>query len=80
VRKVMDVSRPISIRFSLRLMLRALLMERFGLKAHMEDMPGNAYALLAATPKLKKADPETEVRATDGLHRERRIRARRIPC
>ena len=40
-----------------RLMLRSLLMERFGLKVHHEDRLESAYTLVAATPKLKKADP-----------------------
>jgi uncharacterized protein (TIGR03435 family) len=40
-----------------RLMMRSLLAERFGLKTHLEDRPGIAYALLPGTPKLKKADP-----------------------
>lgn len=41
----------------LRLMLRALLVERFKLATHTEDRPINAYALLPAKPKLTKADP-----------------------
>jgi uncharacterized protein (TIGR03435 family) len=41
----------------LRLMLRALLVERFKVAAHMEARPINAYTLLAAKPKLAKADP-----------------------
>ena len=40
-----------------RLMLRTLLMERFGLKVHTEERPGNAFTLLAGAPKLKTADP-----------------------
>ena len=39
-----------------RLMLQGLLIERFGLKQHIEDRPGNAYTLYAGTPRLKKAD------------------------
>lgn len=41
----------------LRLMLRALLVERCKLAAHMEARPITAYTLLAAKPKLAKADP-----------------------
>ena len=41
----------------LRLMLRALLTERFRMKTHYEDRPANAYTLVAAKPKLRKADP-----------------------
>ena len=37
--------------------LRALLAERFQMKYHTEERPVNAYSLLAAKPKLKKADP-----------------------
>jgi uncharacterized protein (TIGR03435 family) len=48
-----------------RLMLRSLLAERFGLKAHTEDRPGNAYTLLPGTPKLKKADPANRSSCTD---------------
>jgi len=48
-----------------RLMLRALLVERFGLKAHIEDRPGNAYTLQAGTPKLKQADPVNRASCTD---------------
>ena len=40
-----------------RLMMRSLLEERFGLKVHSEERSGNAFVLLAGTPKLKKADP-----------------------
>jgi uncharacterized protein (TIGR03435 family) len=38
-------------------MLKALLIDRFKLKAHFEERPVNAYTLVAAKPKLKKADP-----------------------
>lgn len=38
-------------------MLKAMLIDRFKLKAHLEDRPVNAYTLLAPKPKLKKADP-----------------------
>jgi uncharacterized protein (TIGR03435 family) len=48
-----------------RLMLRALLVERFGLKSHIEDRPGNAYTLQAGSPKLKKADPANRASCTD---------------
>jgi uncharacterized protein (TIGR03435 family) len=41
----------------LRLMLRALLVERFKLATHYEDRPVSAYTLTAAKPKLTKADP-----------------------
>jgi uncharacterized protein (TIGR03435 family) len=38
-------------------MLRALLIERFKLAFHYEDRPMDAYTLVAAKPKLTKADP-----------------------
>ena len=38
-------------------MLQAMLIDRFKMKAHFEDRPVNAYTLVAAKPKLKKADP-----------------------
>jgi uncharacterized protein (TIGR03435 family) len=37
--------------------LQALLVDRFKMKFHFEDRPVNAYTLVAAKPKLKKADP-----------------------
>ena len=44
---------------TLRMMLRGLLAERFGLKAHMEDRPVSAYKMTAAKqPKLQAADPQ----------------------
>src|SRR5262249_17909611 len=42
---------------ALRLMLRNLLVDRFQLKTHFEDRPVSAYTLVAASPKLQKADP-----------------------
>ena len=41
----------------LRVMLQKLLIERFKMVVHMEDRPVNAYTLVAANPKMKKADP-----------------------
>jgi uncharacterized protein (TIGR03435 family) len=38
-------------------MFQALLIDRFKLKAHLEDRPATSYKLTAAKPKLKKADP-----------------------
>lgn len=40
-------------------MMRALLVERFGMKYHMEERPMPAFALVAAKPKMKKADPNS---------------------
>ena len=38
-------------------MLRALLIERFQIKAHLEDHPIDAYTLTAVKPHLRPADP-----------------------
>lgn len=38
-------------------MLRSLLADRFKLAVHQEDRPFDSYTLLAANPKMKKADP-----------------------
>jgi uncharacterized protein (TIGR03435 family) len=51
---------------ALRPMLRALIVERFQLAAHMEDRPMNAYTLLANKPRLKKADPTSRTRWHEG--------------
>lgn len=51
---------------ALRLMLRALLIERFKMKTHMEDRPGQAYTLVAAKPKMKKADPSNRTGFKEG--------------
>jgi uncharacterized protein (TIGR03435 family) len=51
---------------SLRLMLRALLVERFKMKTHMEDRPISAYTLTAANPRLTKADPSSRTRCVEG--------------
>lgn len=41
----------------LKVMLQSLLADRFKLKVHNEDRPTDAYTLVAANPKMKKADP-----------------------
>ena len=46
---------PIDL-YSVHLMLRALLVDRFKLATHNENQPVSVYALVAAKPKLKKAD------------------------
>jgi uncharacterized protein (TIGR03435 family) len=38
-------------------MLRSLLADRFKLTTHMDTRPAEVYALVAAGPKMKKADP-----------------------
>jgi uncharacterized protein (TIGR03435 family) len=40
----------------LRLMLRALIVDRFKLVTHMEERPVTAYTLVADKPKLQRAD------------------------
>jgi uncharacterized protein (TIGR03435 family) len=50
----------------LRLMLRNLLIDRFKLQTHMEDRPVTAYTLLAAKPKLQKADPSNRTNWKEG--------------
>jgi len=42
---------------SLKLMLRALLIERFGLVTHIEPRPITVLALVAAKPHLRRAEP-----------------------
>ncbi len=50
----------------LRLMLRALLVDRFKLATHTEDRPVTAYNLVAAKPKLKPADPTNRTSFKEG--------------
>jgi uncharacterized protein (TIGR03435 family) len=50
----------------LRQMVRALLIERFKIQAHMEDRPVTAYTLIAVNPKLRKADPLSRTRCKEG--------------
>ncbi len=47
-------------------MMRALLADRFHLKAHMEDRAGTAYNLVAVSPKLTAADPKSRTRCKEG--------------
>jgi uncharacterized protein (TIGR03435 family) len=51
---------------TLRLMLRALLVERFKITTHTEERPINAYTLMAAKPKLTKADPSNRASCKEG--------------
>jgi uncharacterized protein (TIGR03435 family) len=50
----------------LRVLLQALLMDRFKLATHMEDRTVPAYSLVAAKPKLRRADPENPTRWKEG--------------
>jgi len=47
-------------------MLRALLIERFKMKVHMEDRPVSGYVLTAPKPKLQKADPSNRMGCKEG--------------
>jgi uncharacterized protein (TIGR03435 family) len=44
---------------SLAPMIRALLVDRCKMTYHTEDRPVSAYSLVAAKPKMKKADPDS---------------------
>jgi uncharacterized protein (TIGR03435 family) len=52
---------------ALRPMIQNLLIERFQIKAHMEERPLNAYNLLAKSPKLKKSDPAMRTKWSEGV-------------
>jgi len=47
-------------------MLRSLLADRFKLTTHMDSRPAEVYALVAAGPKMKKADPTTHPACQEG--------------
>jgi uncharacterized protein (TIGR03435 family) len=47
---------PVDIDALIR-MLKALIVDRFKLETHYEERPMDAYTLVAAKPKMKKADP-----------------------
>jgi uncharacterized protein (TIGR03435 family) len=51
---------------ALRPMIRSLITDRFQMVAHTENRPVNAYNLVAAKPKLKKADPATRTKWQEG--------------
>jgi len=50
----------------LKMMVQALLMDRFKMKVHFEDRPVNAYTLTSSKPKLKKADPTGRTGCKEG--------------
>ena len=52
-------------REDIRMMLQALLADRFKLETHMEDRPVSTYTLVAVNPKLKKADPLSRTRCPE---------------
>ena len=52
---------------TIRLMLQKLLIERFGIKSHMEERPVSAYTMTATKQlKLQKAAPENRTNCTSG--------------
>jgi uncharacterized protein (TIGR03435 family) len=46
--------------------IRTLLTERFKLAIRTEQQPGSGYALVAAKPRLQKADPATRTKCVEG--------------
>jgi uncharacterized protein (TIGR03435 family) len=51
---------------TMRRMVRSLLIDRFGLVAHDDDHAIPGYALIAAKPKLRKADPSNRPGCREG--------------
>ncbi len=50
----------------IRSLLRGLLVDRFEIKSHTENRPITAFKLVAANPKLSKADPASHTRCGSG--------------
>lgn len=46
--------------------VKTLLIDRFGLQAHMEDRSADAYTLVAVNPHMKKADPDNRTGCHEG--------------
>jgi uncharacterized protein (TIGR03435 family) len=65
---VMDASAnmPEMDQRDLEILVQNLLIDRFKLKAHMEDRPISAYTLMSDKPKLAKADPSNRTRCKEG--------------
>jgi uncharacterized protein (TIGR03435 family) len=55
---------------ALRPMIQSLIKDRFQMVAHVEQRPLNAYNLVAAKPKLKKADPASRTKWQEGAQPE----------
>jgi len=47
-------------------LVRALLVDRFKMTYHTEERPVSAYSLVAAKPKMKKADPASRTHCNNG--------------
>jgi uncharacterized protein (TIGR03435 family) len=47
-------------------MLKALLIDRLEIKTHIQDMPEDAYTLVAVDPKMTKADPAERTGCKEG--------------
>jgi uncharacterized protein (TIGR03435 family) len=56
---------PIALE-DLREMLKQLLIERFEIKTHTEDLPEDAYTLVVVSPKMAKAEPTERARCKVG--------------
>jgi uncharacterized protein (TIGR03435 family) len=56
---------PIALE-DLRAMLKQLLIERFEMKTHTDNLPEDAYTLVAVNPKMTKADPTERARCKVG--------------
>jgi uncharacterized protein (TIGR03435 family) len=56
---------PIALE-DLREMLKQLLIERFEMKTHTDNLPEDAYTLVAVNPKMTKADPTKRARCNVG--------------
>ena len=50
----------------LRLMVRALIIERFQVKYHMDNRPMPTFEIVADSPKMAKADPTRRSRCVEG--------------
>lgn len=65
---------------SMRLMMRALLADRFRLAVHNEDQPVSTYVLTAVKPKLTKADPSNRSECQNVPATTPGLRTRLITC
>ena len=75
-----DPSAPPLDNESLAPMLQALLKERFQLEWHSEERSVSAYALVAAKPKLKQADPSARTSCTQSAAPGMPVGAQLLSC